>query len=268
MKDEKIPKIIHYCWFGGNPKPESVNKYIRTWEKHCPEYKIIEWNESNFDLNENIYCQEAYEAQKWAFITDYVRLKVLYEYGGFYMDTDVEMIKSLDPLRIYRAVSGYESPTRILTGTIGSCRDNEWIGLLLRYYDNRHFLREDGTFDLTTNVKVITEMTSQKYNLSLDGKKKKFGTNMILLPFDYLCAKDLDTGEVKITENTFTVHHFSGSWLSDEDRYANQLKSEIAYILPKKYSSYLAKYISVIKYHGIIYANKQIIAWLQRKKKD
>ena len=102
-----IPKIIHYCWFGGKEKPEDVKRYIASWEKYCPDYEIKEWNESNFDIHENDYCREAYEAKKWAFVTDYVRLKALYEEGGFYMDTDVEVVKSLDPLRVYDAVSGY-----------------------------------------------------------------------------------------------------------------------------------------------------------------
>lgn len=213
-----IPKIIHYCWFGGNPEPKNVEKYIESWKKYCPDYEIKEWNESNFDLNENTYCKEAYEAKKWAFITDYVRLKALYEYGGFYMDTDVEVVKSLEPLRIFDAVSGYEAPTRIPTGTMGSCRDNEWIGMLLRYYDNRHFLKKDGSFDLTTNVEVITHLTSQKYGLVFDGEKKTFGNNMVLLPFDYLCAKDMNTGKVKVTDNTFTIHHFTGSWFTKHEQ--------------------------------------------------
>lgn len=213
-----IPKIIHYCWFGGNPKPADVKKNIASWRKYCPDYELKEWNESNFDLNENDYCKEAYEAKKWAFVTDYVRLKALYEYGGFYMDTDVEVIKSLEPLRIYNAVSGYESSTHIPTGTMGACRDNEWIGMLLKDYEYRHFIQNDGKLDLTTNVDVITKLTKEKYNLTLDGSFTKFGDNMVLFPFDYLCAKSLKTGEVKITDNTYTIHHFSGSWLPKETK--------------------------------------------------
>lgn len=228
-----IPKIIHYCWFGGNPQPEDVKKYIESWRKYCPDYQLKEWNESNFNLNENDYCREAYEAKKWAFVTDYVRLKALYEYGGFYMDTDVEVIKSLEPLRIYNAVSGYESSTHIPTGTMGACRDNEWIGMLLKDYEYRHFIQNDGKLDLTTNVDVITKLTKEKYNLTLDGSFTKFGDNMVLLPFDYLCAKSLKTGEVKITDNTYTIHHFSGSWLSEEKR-------EYA----KRYKEYYANYVN------------------------
>lgn len=91
-----IPKVIHYCWFGCKPLPEDVKRYIKTWKKYCPDYEIKEWNESNFDVKQNQYCREAYEAKKWAFVSDYVRLKVLYDYGGVYMDTDVEVCKPLD----------------------------------------------------------------------------------------------------------------------------------------------------------------------------
>ncbi|MEE1349140.1 MAG: glycosyltransferase [Dialister hominis] len=218
-----IPKKIHYCWFGGKEQPEDVKRYIASWKKYCPDYEIKEWNESNFDIHENDYCREAYEAKKWAFVTDYVRLKALYEEGGFYMDTDVEVVKSLDPLRVYDAVSGYESQTHIQTGTMGACRDNEWIGMLLHYYDHRHFIKKDGKLDLTTNVDVITSMTVKKYHIQLDGQFTPFGNNMVLLPFDYLCAKDLDTGEIRKTANTYTIHHFAASWLPEDVRNYSKL---------------------------------------------
>lgn len=218
-----IPKKIHYCWFGGKEKPDSVKKYMNTWKRYCPDYEIKEWNESNFNIDENDYCREAYEAKKWAFVTDYVRLKALYEEGGFYMDTDVEVVKPLDPLRVYDAVSGYESQTHIATGTMGACRDNEWIGMLLHDYDHRHFLRKDGTCDTTTNVIVITDLTVKKYGLHLHGQKLVFGHNMVLLPFDYLCAKDLDTGEICKTSNTYTIHHFAASWLPEDERNYSRL---------------------------------------------
>ena len=209
-----IPKIIHYCWFGNNPKSDKIKTYITSWKKYCPDYEIREWNESNFDVNENPYCQEAYHAKKWAFVTDYVRLKVLHEYGGFYMDTDVEVMKNLDILRTYDAVSGYESETCISTGTMAACPGNEWINMLLDSYTNRHFFKKDGSMDMTTNVKVITRLTCEKYHLNLNGELTHFGNNMVILPFDYLCAKSWKNGKVTVTPNTFTVHHFEGSWLS------------------------------------------------------
>ena len=212
-----IPKIIHYCWFGGKEKPESVNKNIATWKKFCPDYKIIEWNESNFDIAENDYCREAYEAHKWAFVSDYVRLKVLYKYGGIYMDTDVEVIQSLDEFLSYGAFSGYESENKIPTGTMGGCARNDWIGFLLSDYNTRHFKKIGGEemFDTTTNTSVITRLTVEKYNLFLDGRMKIFGDNIAIFPVDFFCAKSPDTGKVCKTINTHTIHHFTSSWLPD-----------------------------------------------------
>lgn len=219
-----IPKIIHYCWFGGKPLPDDVRKYIATWKKYCPDYEIKRWDESNFNVNQNDYCREAYQAKKWAFVTDYVRLKVLYDYGGFYMDTDVEICKSLEDLRQYNALSGYESPTHIPTGTMGARRNSKWIGFLLSYYDHAHFMQSDGTYDVTTNVETITRMTKEKYKLLLDGRFQIFGDNNALFPFDYLCAKDWMDGKVKKTKNTYTIHHFAGSWLSPMGKVKHDIK--------------------------------------------
>ena len=211
-----IPKVIHYCWFGGSPLPDDVKRYIDSWRKYCPDYEIIEWNEGNFDIDCCAYVKEAYEAKKWAFVTDYVRLYVLYNHGGIYMDTDVEVVKPLDELLRYSALSGYESNTSIPTGTMGACRGNKWIKMLLDDYSDRHFFMSDGSYDKTTNVTVITNLTTQNYGLVLDGKTKIFGDNIIMLPFDYLCAKSYRTGIIMQTENTYTIHHFKGSWMDNE----------------------------------------------------
>lgn len=222
-----IPRKIHYCWFGGNPLPDDVKKYIASWKKHCPDYEVIEWNEQNFDISCNDYVKEAYEAKKWAFVTDYVRLYALYHHGGIYIDTDVEVVKSLDKLLAYNAVIGYESETCISTAVIMACRYSEYIGMLLTDYDNRHFLQKGGSFDMTTNVKTITRLTAEKYGLILNGITKKFGENMILLPFEYLCAKSFTTGKLKCTNDTFAIHHFSGSWLSDTERIRDEFRRHL-----------------------------------------
>lgn len=207
-----IPKIIHYCWFGGNPLPEEVKKYMATWKKYCPDYEIWEWNERNFDINQNAYCREAYEAKKWAFVTDYVRLKVLHDYGGIYMDTDVEVCKALDPFLKYSAFSGFETENKIPTGTLGAQKEEEWIKYLLSYYETKHFTL-NGKMNLTTNVLTISRMTKEKYGIKLDNTFQIFGENNAIFPFDYFCAKDMMDGKLKQTANTYTIHHFSGSWL-------------------------------------------------------
>lgn len=257
-----ISKKIHYCWFGRQPLPDDVQAMIATWRRYCPDYKIIEWNESNFDINANDYVREAYEAQKWAFVTDYVRLKVLYEQGGFYMDTDVEVVKPLDPLLVFDAVFGYETKTSIQTCTIGANCGNKWIETLLKNYDNRHFLKPDGLYDLTTNVMTITRLTTDRYRLILDGTTKKFGENMLLLPFDYLCAKSYQTGKVMLTKHTYTIHHFKGSWLTDEKKHQVEVSrayyNKLSWIPFKCLRQKIAATISVYNVYGIIEVVKRI----------
>lgn len=207
-----IPKIIHYCWFGGNPLPELAQKCIESWKKNCPDYEIRRWDESNFDLNYNDYVREAYEAGKWAFVTDVVRLYALVNYGGIYMDTDVEVLKPLDDLLSYDAVSGFESPTQIATGLM-ACRDlHPMFREFLADYDGAHFKKEDGTYDTTTNVVRITNICL-KYGL-VQNNTLQTVNGFTLLPSDYLCPKDYRTGALNVTENTYTIHHFDGSWTS------------------------------------------------------
>lgn len=240
-----IPKIIHYCWFGGNPLPDNVKKMISTWKKYCPDYEIKEWNESNFDLDTCIYAKEAYTARKWAFITDYVRLKVIYDYGGIYMDTDVEVCKNLDDLLKWDAFSGFESDNDIPTGTMGSVVGNEWIGYLLSYYENRPFILKDGSLDLTTNVVTITRMTLEKYNIKLNNKKQVFGKNMCIYPFDYLCAKRHSDGIIHKTNNTYTIHHFAGSWLPMRNKIQHRIKLLLITIIGEKIFKSIRNFIKI-----------------------
>lgn len=219
-----IPKIIHYCWFGGNLLPDEVKKYMETWKKYCPDYEIKEWNESNFDINQNQYCREAYEARKWAFISDYARLKILYDYGGIYMDTDVEVCKPLDCLASYDFWSGFESESQIPTGIMASCRDNELLEYLLSYYDDKHFRNENGSYDTTTNVTTITKMVKDKYDIELNNTFQIFGDNNAIFPFEYFCAKSTEDGKIKKTENTYTIHHFAGSWLTNYEVFRHKIK--------------------------------------------
>lgn len=237
-----IPKVIHYCWFGGKPLPEDVKRYIKTWKKYCPDYEIKEWNESNFDVKQNQYCREAYEAKKWAFVSDYVRLKVLYDYGGIYMDTDVEVCKPLDHLASYGFWSGFESESQIPTGTMASCRDNELLGYLLSYYDDKYFKNEDGSYDMTTNVITITRMIKDKYDVELNNTFQIFGNNNAIFPFEYFCAKDFFSGKVNRTENTYTIHHFQGSWLSDNERKKQKIRKVLIKVIGKEFTERFLEY--------------------------
>ena len=191
-----IPKKIHYCWFGHSEKPKLAKKCIASWKKYLPEYEIKEWNESNFDLDKYPYVREAYDNRKFAFVTDVVRLYALYYEGGVYMDTDVEVLKPLDMLLQYDAVSGFESNALIPTGLMASKEGMPIFKELLS--------------DMTTNVVRITK-TLNKYGF-IPNNKLQTVCGFTLLPKDFLCPKSTEDGKIRLTSNTLTIHHFAGSW--------------------------------------------------------
>ena len=262
-----IPKVIHYCWFGGNPLPELAQKCIESWKKFCPDYEIKQWDETNFDVNCCDYVREAYEAKKWAFVSDYARLKVLYEYGGIYMDTDVEVIKSLDSILQFEAVSGFESARRVPTGLIASEQKHMMICEFLKDYENIHFIREDGSFDLTTNVSRITQCLFE-YGLRQNDTFQTLN-GFTLLPTDYLCPKNCITKKMSITDNTLTIHHFDGSWLTGEEKEISELRDEYA---KKGYPFFMSQKLAVVmalsKKYGVIKMPLKLIRrkWDNRNK--
>lgn len=212
-----IPKIIHYCWFGGNPKSKLIKKCIRSWKKYCPDYEIIEWNESNFDLNCCDYVREAYEAKKWAFVTDYARLKIIYENGGIYLDTDVELIKNLDEFLKYDSFFGYEDKLHIATGLgFGAIKGNAILKELMSDYENIHFINEDGTFDLTS-CPVRNTLTLEKFGLIGNGDTAVIANNAFFSA-EYFSPIDYFTGIKTITDKTVSIHWFNASWQSEEIR--------------------------------------------------
>ncbi len=254
--DNHIPKIIHYCWFGGNPLPESAKKYIETWKKYCPDYEIVEWNESNFDLNYNDYVKEAYASKKWAFVSDVARLHALVNHGGIYMDTDVEVLRSLDEFLKHDAFSGFEKPDSIPTGIMACSKGHPMFAQLLSDYNGAHFIRPDGTLNFATNVDRITHRCL-KHGLQLNNELQTV-CGFTLYPTDWFCPKDYGTGKITVTENTHTIHHFSGTWHSDEERYARSLSHKFAGFMPVKAAYKVGKFCSHVKYHGFASAVKKV----------
>ena len=252
-----IPKIIHYCWFGRNPLPPLAIKCIESWKKYCPDYEIKEWNEDNFDLDLFPYTREAYDNRKFAFVTDVVRLYALYHEGGIYMDTDVEVLKPIDCFLTHHAFSGFEDEHNVPTGIMASEKGGKWAKDNLEYYTDRHFLLADKSFDLTTNVTTITN-----YMLPLGLKQNNtcqdFPNLITFYPKDYFCPKSYEDGKIYLTDNSYTIHHFAGSWVSEEDKYAMKVKRNI-FFLPSRLGAYVAKFVALVKYRGFISTMTYII---------
>ena len=222
-----IPKKIHYCWFGGNPLPDDVRKYIATWKEYCPDYEIIEWNEQNFDIRCNDYVREAYEAKKWAFVADYARLKVLYDFGGIYMDTDVELVKSFDNLLNCQAFMCFENDRSVSIGTLGAEKNSSLVLEFLSVYQNRHFLKKNGSYDTTTNLKIVTKILTQNHGLKTNGNMQILG-DVYIYPMDYFIAKSYRLGWIQRTNNTYAIHHYSASWVNDEEKLQQELLRKYA----------------------------------------
>lgn len=220
-----IPKVIYYCWYGKNPLPKSAKKYIKSWKKHCPEYKIVCIDETNTDINENRYVREAYGAGKWAFVSDYFRLKVIYENGGVYLDTDAELVKSLDCLtEKYDGFFGYEQgKSLVATGLgFGAEKGNRFVKAMLDCYENIAFFDSCGKADETP---CPERNTAALIKLGLDTQRRdQIMDNVCFLKEEVLCPINFYTGKRKITKETVSVHHYNASWCSDVTRRTLRLK--------------------------------------------
>lgn len=224
-----IPKKIHYCWFGRGEMPELAKKCIASWKKYLPEYEIKEWNEDNFDLSLYPYTQQAYENRKFAFVTDVVRLYALYNEGGIYMDTDVEVLKTLDDFLGHIAFSGYEDDNNIPTGIMAAEKGSEWAKDNLGYYNNRNFI-VNGQMDLTTNVTIITN-NLLKRGLRRNNTFQDFDGYFTIYPKDFFCPKSYQDGKIYLTENTRTIHHFAGSWHNNSTKLKRKLNTNYPHLM-------------------------------------
>ena len=217
-----IPKVIHYCWFGRNPLPESAVKCINSWKKFFPEHEIKEWNEDNFDVNMIPYTREAYEAKKYAFVSDYVRMWVLYHYGGLYFDTDVEVIKQMDDIVNRGAFMGIEvecsesSNISVAPGLgLGVEQNHPIYNEILEYYNVAHFINEDGSYNLFAIVKITTMIL---FNNGMKNTNSLQEVNGIwIYPREYFNPFDDNTGTLAVTENTRSIHWFTKTWMKKQN---------------------------------------------------
>ena len=211
-----IPKVLHYCWFGGAPKPKNIQNCIRSWKKYCPDYEIIEWNEQNFDVSQSLYTRQAYDARRWAFVADYARLKILYEQGGIYMDTDVELLRPLDDLLAYPAFFGFQHNNEVATGLgFGAEARSPVVKALLDDYDSLPFLLPDGSVYAAYRGTDMTIVGWQEdFNMSfLSAVPARQSTpEMEVFPVEYFCPVAYAGSTCDITPNTYSIHHYHSSW--------------------------------------------------------
>lgn len=225
--ENDIPKIIHYCWFGKKEKPYIVKKCIKSWKDNLNDYEIIEWNEENFDINCNKFIKEAYEREMYAFVSDYVRVFALYHYGGIYLDTDVEIFKSFDDLLVNDSFWGFEEKNFIATSTIGAKKGNILIKEFLDSYENKSFLKEDGSIDTLTNVAIVSKIISD-LGVKLDGTFQKVENLAAVYPQEYFSPYDYINCYSKKTDKSYAMHHFYKSWLPFSARLKAFIKKNVA----------------------------------------
>lgn len=242
METNSIPKIIHYCWFGGGEKPDYVFEYIKKWETVLPDYEIIEWNETNFDVNFCKYTKEAYSMKKYAFVSDVARLYALQKCGGFYLDTDVEIIKSFSDLidNEKSCILGFEVENRIATSFIAACKNNELIKQFLDSYLEKKFIENDGTLNMIPNVEYLTDILKSR-GLIENGEFQQLNNGIFIYPLEYFSPYDYINCINNINEKTYCVHHFAVSWLNKSTIVKRKIKTILAKILGKKGIIFLRK---------------------------
>lgn len=219
-----IPKIIHYCWFGYGEKPEIFTHCLESWKKYCPGYEIIEWNESNYDVTQNLYPRLAYEKKRWAFVSDYVRMEVLHRYGGIYLDTDVELLKNLDPLRKHGLYFGIEQGSRKINSGLGcgAAAGHVFMKQLLHDYDRLARKIAAGRGDFYACPVMETHLL-KTYGFQERDVCQQLEGGIRVYASEYFCPKTVAGCMRKFTEKTCSIHHYDASWVEDGKWYKVKL---------------------------------------------
>jgi hypothetical protein len=315
---DTIPKIINYCWFGHGALPELANKCINSWKKYCPDYEIRRWDESNFDINCCDYVKEAYAAKKWAFVSDYARFKILYENGGLYFDTDVEIVQPLDKIVERGSFMGAEQGTidvktqAHINAIIQSVNRNRALdkepfndrssrehfaspkaqdcscgmavapglgmgavpGLklykeIIEFYERAHFVMPDGSFNQVTVVMYTTEYL-KKCGLVQPVDSIEKVADIFIYPPEYFCPMNKETGQLIITPNTYSIHHYMESWHSTREiswnKFKRRMENKIGYKAGNcLFRSIPMRLIGRIYMFGLVNTLERIVEKIKRK---
>ncbi len=237
-----IPKIIHYCWLSDDQIPGEFQQYINRWKTLLYDYRFIKWDFSRFDINTSAWVKEAFEQKKYAFAADYIRLFAVYHYGGIYLDMDIEVIKSFNDLLNNEYMFAAERPNEpwIEAGCFGAEKRNQFIKTCLERYTNKHFVNDNGDLDMLPLPKVMEIV------------RKENGVHLSLYPWTYFTAKSYKTGLIKKTEETYAIHHFAGSWKTNEEKEHEELVRKYSRIFGKRIGFNIVEYGKIAKEKGVV----------------
>lgn len=228
-----MEKIIHYCWFGKGKKNKKILKCIDSWKKYLPNWKIKEWNEENFDISSNKYVKQAYDLKKYAFVSDYVRMYALFNEGGLYLDTDIEIRRNFEKeLFNKKMIISYELDNTVMTGLIYTVNNNPIIKEALEYYQDKEFIISNGKIDDIPNTMFFSEIIKNK-GFFLNGKYIE-KDRISIYPYDYFCAFDMKNSCYNITSNTYAIHHYDGSWQCGLNLLLSKFRRKIFGIIGRK----------------------------------
>ena len=235
-----IPKIIHYVWLGGKEKPELFYRCLESWKKYCPDWEIKEWNESNFDFNESLYARQSYELKKYGFVPDYIRAKVLYEYGGVYLDTDVELTKTLDELIDNDFLISFENEVHVETAVLASSKNHPFAKIMSTFYLDYPYIY-NGKPDLTPSTPIWTYFLKKYYGFKLKNSKQVLNSliendssTVTVLPYEYFSPINYTTKVLTKTENTYAIHYFNATWFTGKLKKQEKFLKNVHKIFGKK----------------------------------
>jgi mannosyltransferase OCH1-like enzyme len=227
-----IPKTVHYCWLSGDPYPELIGKYIQSWKKFLPDYQFVLWDKPKVENIQNEWLKQTIALKKYAFASDYVRIYSLFNYGGVYLDADVELVASLDPFLKHNFFIGVEYNNDLEPAVFGAVPGHLWLNHLLNYYNNRSFIKSDGAFDEKTLPNIFNETAAVRYGFKSNGNIQVIDNESIAIyPSDYFSPKNIYSQQIIRTRNTVAIHHFESSWFEKNSKH--NLKQSIHRILIK-----------------------------------
>ncbi len=248
-----IPKIIHYCWLSNDKFPLQIQKCIDTWQKILPDYEFKLWDTNALNLENFIWVKQAFEAKKYAFAADFIRLYAVYNYGGIYLDCDIEVLKNFNNLLHLPYFVGSEGNNTIEAGVFGATKGNLWIKNCLEYYNDKTFVNPDGTFNTETLPSIMIEQVSKTRTIATKSKDEilqllKNGdskTDLYLFSKEYFCAKNLGSGQLENTPETYCIHHFAMSWIPFKHKFLANLKRRLMTVFGVKKITFIINFFNL-----------------------